>query len=124
MTKELGRRVWAFPDGELPETGSNGESGHESLLLLNLMPLPTRVSITIYFDNQPPERDLTLVVEGERVRCVRLNEPVGEQQFRIPSGQYALLIESEQPVIAQIGRMDVRQPNLAYYTVIGFPLDG
>jgi hypothetical protein len=35
----------------------------------------------------------------------------------------ALLVESEQPVIAQIGRMDVRQPNLAYYTVMGFPLD-
>jgi len=63
-------------------------------------------------------------VEAERVRCMRLDRPVGEEGFRIPYGQYALLVESQVPIIAQIGRMDVQQANLAYYTVMGFPVDG
>ena len=29
-------------------------------------------------------------------------------------------VESSEPVICQIGRMDVQQPNLAYYTVMGY----
>ncbi len=60
-------------------------------------------------------------VEGERVRCIRMDEPVGEQAYRVPFGQYALLLESSTPVVAQLGRMDVRQANLAYYTVMGYP---
>ena len=37
--------------------------------------------------------------------------------------ELALVVKSEQPVVAQIGRMDVSQPNLAYYTVMGYGSD-
>jgi hypothetical protein len=92
-------------------------------VLFNPNAQPAEVQITIYFDNREPERDLRVTVEAERVRCVRLDQPVSDRVYRIPYGQYALLVESDQPIIAQIGRMDVTQPNLAYYTVMGFPLD-
>jgi len=48
-----------------------------------------------------------------------MDQPIGS--FRTPFGQYALKVQSTVPVICQIGRADVRQPNLAYYTVMGFP---
>lgn len=92
-------------------------------MLFNPNAQPAEVRITIYFDNREPERDLRVPVAAERVRCVRLDQPVGERGFRVPHGQYALLVESDQPIIAQIGRPDVTQPNLAYYTVMGFPLE-
>ena len=53
---------------------------------------------------------------AERVRCIRISDPV--DGFQIPLGQYALRLQSSQPIICQIGRMDVQQPNLAYYTVL------
>jgi hypothetical protein len=55
------------------------------------------------------------------VRCIRTNEPI--DGYQIPRGQYALRLESSVPIVCQIGRLDVRQPNLAYYTVMGHPLD-
>jgi hypothetical protein len=58
-------------------------------------------------------------VAGQRVHCIRLDQPI--HGYRIASGQYALKIESGTPVICQIGRADVRQANLAYYTVMGHP---
>ena len=59
-----------------------------------------------------------ITILGNRVRCVRLDKPIGS--YSIQPGQYALKIAASSPVICQIGRMDVSQPNLAYYTVMGF----
>ena len=118
----IGRTRWVFPDGDLPPTGEREPFGHESLVLLNANDRPARVTLTVYFTDRDPVKDLAVTVDARRVRCVRLDEPVGDsQRFRIPPGQYALLVESTLPIVAQIGRMDVRQPNLAYYTVMGFP---
>jgi len=118
-----GARIWTFPDGDLPPPGEGEPHGHESLLLLNVTGERAEVKLTFYFTDRPPVRDVALTVEAERVRCVRLDEPVGDCGYRVPFGQYALRVESSVPLICQIGRMDVRQPNLAYYTVMGFPLD-
>ena len=34
--------------------------------------------------------------------------------------QYALRIKSDLPVVVQYGRLDTRQQNMAFYTVMGF----
>ena len=117
----IGHRRWVFPDGDLPPRGDGEPHGHESLIVVNTNREPADIRLTIYFENAEPVRDLTFRVDGERVRCVRMDEPVGNEGYRVPFGQYAMLLESSLPVVAQIGRMDVRQANLAYYTVMGFP---
>lgn len=118
---EQGKRIWFFPDGDLPSSGDGGENGlhgHESLVLLNPNPSAARITITVYFPELPPKKLDASFVAGERVRCIRTNEPI--DGFQIPPGQYALKIESDTPVVCQLGRMDVTQPNLAYYTTMGF----
>lgn len=117
----IGHLRWMFPDGDLPPRGEGEPHGHESLVIVNPNQAPAEIRLTIYFPDCAPVRDLTLRVEGERVRCVRMDEPVGDQGYHVPFGQYALLLESTTPVVVQIGRMDVRQANLAYYTVMGYP---
>ena len=118
----IGQTRWVFPDGDLPPRGPGEPHGHESLVVLNPNREPAEVRLTIYFPDSEPVRDLTFRVAGERVRCVRMDESVDDLGYQVPSGQYALLLESTVPVIAQIGRMDVQQANLAYYTVMGFPV--
>jgi hypothetical protein len=124
MKRHIGCRTWAFPDGELPPAGGAAPFGHESLILLNPNPSPATITVTVYFETREPERDIVLTLGGERVCSVRLDQPLGERGFVIPPGQYALIVESTESVVAQIGRMDVRQPNLAYYTVLGFAAHG
>jgi len=113
-----GQRRWFFPDGDIPQPGDREPHGHESLIILNPNRDDATIVITVYHEDLPPDRLEPICVPAERVRCIRTNEPIGA--YQIPFGQYALQIESDTPVICQIGRMDVSQPNLAYYTVMGF----
>lgn len=43
-----------------------------------------------------------------------------DQKFKIPMGQYALSFHSDVPVFAVFGRLDVRQVNMACYSVQGY----
>ena len=115
---EHGKRVWYFPDGDLPAPGDGELKGHESLVLLNPNRSSAEISLTIYFTDRDPVVLDAGSICAERVSCIRTNEPI--DGFQIPFGQYAIKVESTVGVIAQIGRMDVTQPNLAYYTTMGF----
>jgi hypothetical protein len=116
-----GSRTWFFPDGDIPPPGEVEPFGHESLLLLNPTDEDAEVVLTVYFEDREPDVLPVEVVGARRVRCIRTDEPIGE--YRIPLGQYALKVDSTVPLVCQIGRLDVRQPNLAYYTVLGHPVD-
>ncbi len=117
-----GRCTWIFPDGDLPPAGAEGLplEGHESLIVLNTGDEDAHIEIDVYFEDREPEEGLKVEVPARRVRCFRIDKPLGDRGFQVPFGQYALRLRSDVPIIAQIGRADVRQPNLAYYTTIGF----
>ena len=121
MSSEHGSRTWFFPDGDIPAPGDSAPFGHESLIILNPNDKDAEVVITVYFEQREPEVLASRLVGARRVHCLRISEPIGG--FQIPLGQYALKLECTAPVICQIGRMDVQQPNLAYYTVMGHPAD-
>jgi hypothetical protein len=118
-----GHRVWFFPDGDLPPAGNADDPmhGHESLILLNPNGDDAIVVLTVYYEEREADELKPLTVAARRVRCVRTNEPING--YQIPFGQYSLKIESSVPIICQLGRADVRQPNLAYYTTLGFPAE-
>jgi hypothetical protein len=117
-----GKKVWFFPDGDIPAPGNKEPFGHESLVILNPNSENAVITLTVFYENKDSEIIENLTVNARRVRCFRVDKPLGEKQYKIPFGQYALMIESTTPVICQIGRMDVQQPNLAYYTTMGFPV--
>ncbi len=123
-----GHRTWIFPDGDLPprvpydlDLVNRETHGHESLVVLNPGDRPSRATLRIYFSDQDPWDVLLPEIPSRRVICFRIDEPIGSPPVIVPQGQYALRLRCSEPVIAQLGRMDVRQPNLAYYTVMGFP---
>jgi len=116
--EEFGKRIWFFPDGDIPEPGEGKHKGHESLVILNPSDTDAKITLRVYFTDRESAVLNAGVIESQRVRCIRTNEPI--DGFVIPFGQYALKVESTVGVIAQIGRMDVSQPNLAYYTTMGY----
>ena len=120
---DTGKRNWVFADGDLPPAGDREPFGHEALMITNLNAERANVTLEVLFEDREPELIKPLVVEGRRVKCFRLDKPLGEKQVRIPFGQYALVVRSDVPVVAVFGRLDVRQPNLAYYSVAGYSFD-
>lgn len=125
MSEGNGKLVWIFPDGDLPPAGEPDLplEGHESLIVLNTGDEQADIEIDVYFSDREPELGLKVSVPARRVQCFRVDQPLGDRQFQVPFGQYALRLRSTRKIIAQIGRADVRQPNLAYYTTIGYGCD-
>jgi hypothetical protein len=117
---EKGKRNWVFGDGDLPPAGKKEPYGHEALMITNLNGDEANLLIDIIFEDREPKKGIKYTLQGERVICIRLDKPIGEEKYLIPKGQYALAIYSNIPVVAVFGRLDVRQPDLAYYSVQGY----
>lgn len=120
MSKGKGSMHWVFADGDLPPAGDKEPFGHESLMVVNLNKEKACLSFDILFEDREPINGITQELDGERVICIRLDKPVGKQGYVIPKGQYALVLHSSVPVVAVFGRLDVRQANMAYYSVQGY----
>ena len=121
---EYGKRIWFFPDGDRPPFGDSPLKGHESIVVLNPNKGQAVIKITFYYEDREPVTTDEIVVEAERVCCMKTHE---EKYFKdktqLTGTQYALKVEGSIPVIVQYGRLDSRQTNLAYYTVMGSATD-
>ena len=119
MVSANGHKTWVFADGDLPPAGEHEPFGHEALMIVNLNKKAADLRLDVLFEDKEPVQDIRASVEAERVHCFRLDKPLGERGYSIPHGQYALVVRSSVPVVAVFGRLDVRQNNLAYYSVAG-----
>lgn len=117
-----GKKKWYFPDGEIPPMGDDPDVyGHESLIVLNPNEEDAHVKLCIYWTDKDPVWSEPFTVEAQRVKGLRATEKGGFLGFDTPEGlQYAMLLESDVPVIVQYGRLDVRQTNMAFYTTGGY----
>ena len=121
MKDPIGKKVWVFPDGDLPPAGPFPLKGHESVIILNMNDEEVEVKMTLYFTDKEPIVDLPVVVQAQRVRCLRMDDPVDIGGFSLPRDeQYAIKLECSLPVVAQYGRLDTRDQPLSFYTTPGY----
>lgn len=114
-----GKKVWIFPDAELPPVGVNLIPGHESIIITNTGDKDAHIKITLIYTDKEPIDDIHVTVGARRVRCLRTNE---EKDFGAYTAefeqQYAIMLESDVPVVAQYGRAEPRA--VAFYTTPGY----
>lgn len=113
-----GKKVWVFPDAELPPVGENPIPGHESIIITNTGDTVANIKITLLYTDKEPV-SFTTTVNARRVRCLRTNEEKDFGAFTAKfEEQYAILLESDVPVVAQYGRAEPRK--VAFYTTPGY----
>ena len=114
-----GKKVWVFPDAELPPEGANLIPGHESIIITNTGDRDAHVRITLLYTDKEPVEAPVATVGARRVRCLRTNVPgdFGAHTAQIGE-QYAILLESDEPIVAQSGRAEPRAVN--FYTTPGY----
>ena len=114
----IGKKTWVFADGDLPPhpDGVDQPEAHEALMVVNDTSKIAELTITLLFEDREPKENLKLYVNGKRVSCFRFDKPIWGDDYVIPFGQYALLIESSVPIVAVFGRLD-RRKDMAYYPV-------
>ena len=119
---EKGKKNWVFCDGYLPPHGDNPEfEGHEALMLTNLNEEKAKIELTFLFEDKDPEKGIFVELDGMRTTCIRLDHPLGERGLMLgESVQYTVWVQSDLPICACFGRLDVRQTNMSYYSVEGY----
>lgn len=119
---EKGKKNWVFCDGYLPPKGNDPEfEGHEALMLTNLNDEKANIELVFVFEDKDPVDGISVVLDGMRTTCIRLDKPLGEQKFMLgESVQYTVWVKSDISICACFGRLDVRQTNMAYYSVEGY----
>lgn len=124
--EHLGSTRWVIADGYIPG-GSTAASpelvSHETASVLNTGARPAVVVITVYFEDRDPAGPYRVDVDPRRTKHVRLDqlddpEPVPRDT------PYAVLIESDVPVVVQHTRLDSRQAENALVSTIAFPAGG
>ncbi len=114
-----GEMVWVFPDAELPPEGVNSIPGHESVIIANTGGRDAHIRITLLYTDREPVINEDIVVEARRVRCLRTNrEDDFGKNTAVVGEQYAIMLESDVPVIAQYGRAEPRA--VSFYTTSGY----
>lgn len=117
-----GQKNWVFCDGYLPPQGDNPDfEGHEALMITNLNDEKATIELVFIFEDREPESGIFVTLDGMRTTSIRLDKPLGEQKLMLgESVQYTVWVKSDIPVCACFGRLDVRQTNMAYYSVEGY----
>jgi hypothetical protein len=63
---------------------------------------------------------IATTVPPERIRCLRLDHPQEIGGLTIPPlTQYSIRVRSTVNIVAQFGRLDTTQTNMAYYNSAG-----
>lgn len=113
-----GKKVWIFPDAELPPEGANLIPGHESVIITNVSNETAVVKFTLIYTDKKPV-SFTAEVAPMRVRCLRTNQERDFGKYTAVEGeQYAMMLESNVPIVAQYGRAEPRTVN--FYTTPGY----
>jgi hypothetical protein len=116
-----GKKNWIIPDCELPPEGEGVLKGHESVIVVNDSTRVAKIKVTVFFTDKDAYENIEWTVEPKRVRCFRMNNLDDMCGFEVPlETQYAMKLESSEPIVVQYGRLDNRQTNLAYYTTLAF----
>ena len=118
----IGRRVWAIAEGYLPE-GSEvhdpARVSHEALCLLNTGDVPATVEVWAYFADREPAGPYRLIVPARRTLHARFDDLRDPEP--IPRGtDYASLIVSSVPIVAQHTRLDARPGVHALLSTVPF----
>ena len=115
-----GARVWLIPDGFIPEESSGSQESHEAICVLNTSAEEARLSISFYFEDWEPVKDVGAIVPPERTRHIRTDQLGGAE---IPRGvPYAVRVESSVPMVVQCTRMDTTQAALSLMTAMAHPV--
>ena len=118
--REYGKKSWIFADGFCPSVSTCGIS-HDCVCLINTCTEPAHVRLTALFEEDLPPMVFETVCPPARCRHFRMDKAKDASGKELPRDTcYALVIESDQKIVAQYSRLDTSLGNEALCTTIGY----
>ena len=121
---EYGKKVWLLGDG-FWDSHSNGIFvSHESVCVLNTSDKDATLNMTLYFEDRDPMFNFIAVCGAKRTHHVRMDKLKNSDGLPVPQDvPYAIMLESDVPVIVQYSRLMSSQPELGLMTTMGYPVE-
>jgi hypothetical protein len=123
MGKAVGVKEWVIAEGYIPPQSHGPQPqmlSHETVCLLNASDEEAHVEITIFYSDREPVGPYEVTVPARRTKHVRFNDLSDPEP--IPKGtDYASVIRSDVPIVAQHTRLDSRQAENALLSTVAYP---
>jgi hypothetical protein len=123
MGKAVGVKEWVIAEGYIPPQSHGPQPqmlSHETVCLLNASDEEAHVEITIFYSDREPVGPYEVTVPPRRTKHVRFNDLSDPEP--IPKGtDYASVIRSDVPIVAQHTRLDSRQAENALLSTVAYP---
>lgn len=121
VMKDFGKKQWLIADGYMSDSESGEYVSHEAVCVLNLTDESAEIKITVYFEDREPLKGFSAECQPERTNHIRLDRIINSEGKSIPKNiPYALLIESDVPVVCQHSRMDVSKAEMTLMTTMAY----
>ena len=122
--KAYGKKTWLIADNYLNSVSLNDWNSHESICVLNTSDVDAEIKFTLFFEDREPCRDFSSVCPASRTHHIRLDRIIGANNESIPRDiPYAMLVESNVPVVVQYSRLDTSHHEMALMTTMAYPVE-
>lgn len=121
----LGQTTWVFAAGFAPSRSTGFEpdfTSRNTLCLLNTGAQEACVKLTVYYEDAEPVGPYEVLVDAGRVRHQRINDLIEPEAVYLDT-PYGLVLESDEPVVAQLYYLDSRNGQLAVSHLNPAPLN-
>lgn len=119
---EIGKTLWAIPEGYIPSQGISGDPAlvsHEAACILNAGDRDAHLTLTLFFTDRGPAGPYRLTVPGRRTLHLRFND-LSDPEGVPRDTPYASVFQSDVPVVIQHTRLDSRKAQLALLSTLAF----
>lgn len=129
-TKSIGQKSWIVPDGYIPQltqddrNNRNNYLSHECVCIVNTGLKDALINLTIYFEDADPKFIEGITVTAQRCWHLRMDELKIDGRPAIDRAvPYSLLLESSEPVVVQMSRLDTTQNNMSFLSTMAYAVD-
>jgi len=122
--KAYGKKTWLIADNYLNSKSLNDWNSHEAVCVLNTSDVDAEIKMTLFYEDMEKKDDVVSFCKAGRTHHIRMDkirDSKGELLMRdVP---YALLIESNTPIVVQYSRLDTSRRELALMTTMAYAID-
>lgn len=120
---DYGKKTWMIPDGYY-DSKSVGQKSHDAVCVLNTTNKDAEINMTLFFEDREEIGGYIATCPARKTHHIRMDKLKNKDGRPVPTDvPYAILVESNVPVVVQYSRLDTCQAEMALMTTIAYPVE-
>lgn len=123
--KVYGKTTWLIADTFLNSKSKNENLSHEAICVVNTSGTDAEIKLTLFFeDRECIEGEFVSFCGAKKTHHIRMDKIRSKSGAPIPHDvPYAVLVESNVPIVCQYSRLDTSAGSMALMTTVAYPVD-